>query len=107
MAYVSSRRGAMSGRGVGDACPSMSQLMGITDCSDPCQVNQGACAAAVPGIPALSVGTPGLNLSTLGLPAGLAPGTTAPGATAAPNYTPIILAGLAVIAGIAVIKGLQ
>lgn len=31
--------------------------MGIADCTDPCQANQGACAAMVPGIPALPIGT--------------------------------------------------
>jgi len=38
MAYVSRRRG------MGQAnCPSMQQLQGIQDCTDPCQVSNPAC----------------------------------------------------------------
>jgi hypothetical protein len=45
-------------RGMGQApCPSDQQLQGITDCSDPCQAGYGACAGAVPNIPALPVST--------------------------------------------------
>jgi hypothetical protein len=35
-------------------CPSTEQLMGITDCTDPCQASSSACAGA-PGLPALPV----------------------------------------------------
>ena len=33
-------------KGMGQACPSMLQLAGISDCTDPCQVNTVTCAGA-------------------------------------------------------------
>jgi hypothetical protein len=36
-------------------CPSNEQLLGITDCSDPCQTGQGTCAA-VAGLPLMPSG---------------------------------------------------
>jgi len=82
-----------SRRGMGDSCPSVEQLAGITDCTDPCQAPYGACAASVPGIPALPVGSPSTNYSLM-LPQALVPSA---GSAPAASYMPLILAGALVI----------
>jgi hypothetical protein len=38
------------GQGLGQACPSVEQLQGITDCGDPCQSSSSFCASVAPSI---------------------------------------------------------
>ncbi len=86
---------------MGDAsCPSVEQLAGITDCSDPCQAPYGNCAASVPGIPALPVGQANTSLM---YPTALLPS----GGASQANYTPLILAGVAAVVGLMLIGAMS
>ena len=99
-------------RGMGDSCPSTEQLMGITDCSDPCQAPYGECAASQPGIPALPISAVGaganpLNIGTTNIPL-LSPSAGQPNSLAAwfqANQSVVLLGG-GLLFGIALLKGL-
>ena len=100
------------GRGMGQAnCPSTEQLMGITDCSDPCQAPYGGCAASQPGIPALPVSAVGaganpLDIGNTGIP--LLPTLSSSNSLSAwlqANQN-IVLIGGGLLFGIALLKGL-
>ena len=97
---------ALRRAGLGQAiCPSSEQLMGITDCTDPCQANYGACAAAVPGIPALPLMPAGTGTSS---PAFSQPLITAANALPSTSLTaalPWILGGVGLILLMGVVSG--
>jgi hypothetical protein len=81
--------------GLGQTCPSAEQLQGVTDCGDPCQAGYGACAAAVPGVPALPIGMPGSGtFSSLATPQISLPAVTS---TSLGTALPWILGGLALV----------
>jgi hypothetical protein len=85
--------------GLGQAgCPSAEQLAGTVDCSDLCQAGYGACAAAVPGIPALPVGTTaGSSLLNTPLSSPLLPGSVNLGSSGLASALPWIAGGVLVI----------
>lgn len=94
---------ALRRAGLGQAiCPSSEQLMGITDCTDPCQANYGACAAAVPGIPALPLMPAGSGTSS---PAFSQPLLTAASPTSLTAALPWILGGVGLILLMGMVSG--
>ncbi len=114
MPYVRKRVTVRRRRGVGDAavCPSMEQLLGIQDSTDPCQN------------PVASLPSSSLSPSTLALintiPSGPSTSGGAPGTCVGPGCTPStaesltslfqqyqtpILIGIAALFGLALIRG--
>jgi hypothetical protein len=87
------------GVGPGAQCPSTLQLMGITDCSDPCQANSAAgCIASTPGLPQLPTLTSSFDFSQL---------LSSPGASSSASWMPYVLWGGGALLALAVLKGMS
>ena len=86
------------------SCPSMAQLTGSVDCTDPCQVNSAPCTAA---IDTMQVGNSCFNTSTgLQMPCPVAgstqsvpPGSSGPFGTLSAGVTNLNWGLLAAVAG--------
>jgi hypothetical protein len=90
-------------RGMGQAnCPSLEQLTGITDCSDPCQASTGNCAAI--SFPFAGSGSP---TQPIGPTLTIAPVVATPSSLAGMNWAPWVIGGAALFLGLALLKGLK
>jgi hypothetical protein len=101
-------------RGMGQAnCPSMEQLLQITDCSDPCQAASPGCGVNAGGA-YTTIPTPAGDFQLVGSTLFSPSGTVVSGAPGAPassssamNWAPWIVGGAALLLGLALLKGLK